>query len=173
MGGGPVQHIVPLLRIVDHVRRPEAAEALVAQRDQLLLRPVHQILRLPVRQRPAAVPADVLPRMRVPAAHAVGEGQIRGKDMDGRPVADDGHVAHAVVAGIRPEDGPAAVQRLPGKAVPAEGKVHLLALRGGGLAEMNKQIVLHEMTSSDAGSSGAPRACHSFCAPDRLYGSAS
>ena len=168
-----MQHIVPLLRIVDHVRRPETAEVLIAQRNQLLLRPVHQILRLPVRQRPAAVPADVLPRMRVPAAHAVGEGQIRGKDMDGMPVADDGHVAHAVVAGIRPEDGPAAVQRLPGKSVPAEGKVHLLALRGRGLAEMNKQIVLHEMTSSDAGSAGAPRARHSFCAPDRLYGSAS
>ena len=148
-GGGPVQHVFKACRITDHVRRPQASEAFIPQPDHFLLCPVDQILRFPVGQILAAESGDVVPAVGIPAAHAVGQGEIRRENMEaaGDTVPDNGHVPDSVIPVIGPEYGPSSVQRLPVKAVPAQGKMHLLSIRRGGFPKMHKQIVFHKLPS--------------------------
>ena len=107
--------------------------------------PVHQIVGIPVGQGLAANAVDGVPGVIVLAAHAQGQGQIGGEDVEaaGGLIAADGHVAHAMVAIIRPEDGLPVVQGLPMEAVTADGEIHLLAVRGGLFADVDEQIILH------------------------------
>ena len=56
---------------------------------------------------------------------------------------DDGHIAHAAVAIVCPEDRMSAVERLPVESVAADGEVHLFAVRGCFLPKMNEKIMLH------------------------------
>ena len=93
-----------------------------------------------MRQAFAAMPGDIVPGVRVFAAHSVRQGQIGGEDMDmaGDMTPNDGHITNAPISIIRPEDGPTVVESLPVKAVPAQGKVHLFAVGRSCFPEMDK-----------------------------------
>ena len=83
--------------------------------------------------------------MAVLAAHAIAQAQIRGENVEAarRPVTADGHVAHAMVAVIRPQDGLPVIERLPVETIAADGEVDLLAIGAGLFAEVDEEVVLH------------------------------
>lgn len=127
--GGPVDHVLAALRVVDYVGSPGHAGVGGGDLRQARGGPVDQVVRLPdddvVRALGGVVVADV-PATRV-------HPEIGGDDPEGRAVlgSDDGRVAHAGLAHIADQDGGAAVDGRPGTGVVvvAHGEVDLFAIR--------------------------------------------
>ena len=142
-----VQHVVPLFRIEQDIRRPDTARFFIPDGNHFLLGPVHKIVGFPVRQVAAAMEVDVPPGMPVFPAHAVAQAQVRRENMKPpvRPAPDDRHVPHPVIPVVRPEDRAPFVQGFPAESVPAEREINLFPLRGRRFPEMDKKIAAHRI----------------------------